>query len=111
MSYIPLKTNYLLSVTGDTTTIIPAGYSILQIIIQETAGNSITGGVRIGSTNGGVDIVLSLAVGANSIQYINDATILKRIFSLSIDTTIYIQTITLWNNANVNIYITLSKIN
>jgi hypothetical protein len=99
-----------LNVVANTTVSIPAGYFIEDVVIQNTTGNAVTGGIKIGTTNGGVDVIVALAVGANSLQTVLDATLLKRIFSMSADQTLYIQTITLWNSASLNMYFMLRKV-
>jgi len=55
-----------LTVTGDTSFTLPKGYQIKSIIVKETAGNALTGGLDVGTTNGGVEVVSAMAVGANS---------------------------------------------
>ena len=102
----PLNT---LNVTANTTLVIPAGYSILQVIIENTSANAITGGVKIGTSSGGTQVVVALAVGANSIQKIPDATLLKSVFSRTASQTLYIQAVTLWNSASLNIHFVLRK--
>lgn len=97
--------------TANTTVSIPAGNLIQDIVIQNTTANAVTGGVRIGTTDLGVDVAIAIAVGANALFAIPDATLLKRIFSLSAPTTLYIQTVTLWNSASLNIYFVLRKVN
>jgi len=106
-SYV--KQTDLLSITANTTISIPAGYYIVDIIIRNTTGNSIVGGVRVGTTDGGADVVLALIVGGSSIQAIPDAQILKRVFSVSGATTLYIQAVTLWNSASINLHFILKK--
>lgn len=109
LSDIPIQS--YLSVTSNTTASIPAGYFIQDIVIQNTTANAITGGVRIGTTDLGVDVAIAIAVGANALFAVPDATLLKRIFSMSGATTLYIQTVTLWNSASLNIYFVLRKVN
>lgn len=99
-----------LSVTGNTTFTIPANMTILQIVVENTTVNAVTGGIKIGTTDGGTEVVAALLVGANELTTILDATILKRAFSLSTDTTLYINTVTLWNSANLNFYFLLTRI-
>lgn len=112
MSHLMSSTiNSVLNITGNTTVSIPAGYSILQIVVENTTGNAVTGGIRIGTTAGGVDVVTAIAVSANALFVITDTVLLKSIFSLSTDTTLYIETVTLWNSANLNIRFVLRKIN
>ena len=99
----------ILAVAANTTVVIPAGYSILQIIVENTTANAITGGLKIGTTTGGTQVVVALAVAANSIQAILDATILKRVFSRTANQTLYVQAVTAWNSANLNIHFVLRK--
>ena len=98
-----------LNIVSDTTVVIPAEMSILQIVIQNTTGNAIVGGLKVGTTDGGVDVVVALSVSANSIQVITDAVLLKAAFSTSQDTTLYIKAVTLWNSASINLYFVLRK--
>ena len=74
----------LTPITGNATTSIPAGYFIENILIENTTVNAIVGGLKIGTTNGGVDVVAALAVGANALTNIPDATLLKSVFSINI---------------------------
>lgn len=100
-----------LTVTGNTTVSIPAGNIIQDLVIENTTGNAVTGGIKIGTTNGGTDVVLALAVGSNSLQTVLDAALLKRVFSMSGSTTLYVQTVTLWNSASLNLYFSCRKVN
>ena len=110
MSYLMEATSVnLLNITANTTVVIPAGYSILQVIVREKSGAAITGGLKIGTTSGGVDVCIALAVTASSIQAIPDSQLLKSVFSVSADTTLYIQAVTLWNSTNIDVNFVLRK--
>jgi hypothetical protein len=71
-------------ITANTTTanspILPAGAYIHNIIIGETAGNAVTGGVDIGTAASGAQIASAVTVGANALVGIADASLLKRVF-------------------------------
>lgn len=101
--------NTLANVTANTTVVIPAGMCILQIVVENTSGSAITGGLKIGTTSGGVDVIVALTVSANSIQHVSDASLLKAVFSSSANTTLYIQAVTLWNSASINLHFVLRK--
>lgn len=116
----------LRAVTNNTTFVVPAGYGITAVLINETTGHAVSGGggggavpgIKIGTTAGGADVIAPLVVGANSLQSLNDAVILKRIFSLTADTTLYLQaaeatapTATAWNGASLTVLIHLQRIN
>ena len=103
--------NNVLNITANTTAVIPAGYSILQIVVENTTGNAVLGGLKIGTTNGGVEVAVAVAISASSLFAIPDSTLLKSVFSMSSDTTLYLQAITAWNSANINIRLVLRKIN
>lgn len=100
-----------LAVTSNATVSIPSGNVIQHLVIQNTTGNAVTGGIRIGTTDGGVDVVIAVAVGANALFSVLDATLLKRVFSMSGSTTLYIQTVTLWNSSSLNFYFSCRKLN
>lgn len=111
MSHVPSLNSTISAVTENTTATIPAGHAIERIVIHNTTANIITGGVKIGTSDGATDVVVALAVGANHLDAVPDATILKKVFSMSVETTLFIQCITLWNSASLNIYIHTVKVN
>jgi hypothetical protein len=89
--------------TGQTaafTFTVPLNCRLYGITLQETAGAAVTGGIRIGTTLGGVDVVTAVPVGANGFV---DCTLLKRLFSATANQTIYVDAVTSWNGANVTI--------
>jgi hypothetical protein len=101
--------NYILQkiqVTGATANgniTLPANAFLKDVIIQNTTGNAITGGIALGTTAAGVDVYAALAVGANALVFAVAASFLKRYFSTSATQNIYYSAVTLWNSANVNI--------
>lgn len=82
---------------------VPAGYFIDNISIQNTNANAITGGLKIGTTTGATDVLLAVAIGANAILKVPDALLLKTSFSTTAVQTLFVQTVTLWNSANINL--------
>jgi hypothetical protein len=74
----------LVGLTANTTTTnsptLPAGAYIHNIVLAETAGTAVSGGVKIGTTAGGTDIVAAQAVAGNALVTITDASLLKRSF-------------------------------
>ena len=73
---------------------------LVDIIVSNTTANAITGGLKFGTTAGGVDIMAALAVGANAIA---PCVLLLRAFSRTAAQTIFFDTVTSWNSANVTI--------
>lgn len=98
------------SLTADGTYAVPAGYRLESIVINNKTANAITGGLKIGTTAGGVDVVAAQAVAANAFLDVADSAILKRVFSTIAVQTLYLRAVTAWNNANIDVYIRLSKL-
>ena len=98
------------STTGNITASITAGYVIDDVFIQETAGHAVTGGIRIGTTSGAADIATAIAVGANSFtRTLPGALNTSGPFSATDARTIFIQAVSAWNSASVNIVIVMRK--
>ena len=97
------------SITGDTvlTDVIPAGYRIKSIVVEETAGNAITGGLKIGTSAGGTQVVNGQAVGANALV---DCALGTVIFSISAAQTLYVEDVTSWNSASIDLWIQLERV-
>lgn len=87
-------------------TILKAGYELDGLIIKNETANAVTGGIDIGTTASGNDIVSAEAVGANAEV---DATIIKKYWSGVNDTDLYISAVTAWNSANLTLYFTFKK--
>lgn len=98
------------AVTANTTISIPAGWAISQILFANTTANAVSGGIRIGTTSGAADVVNAQAVGANAIGSIDDANILLKIFSRTAAQTLFIQAVTAWNSASVELSFVLRKV-
>jgi len=90
---------------------VPRGYYIASIVLQETIGNAVTGGLNIATAPAGNDVVAAKAVGASQTTYVTDAEMLKRIFSISAAQTIYVEAVTAWNLASVNLWIEFKEMN
>lgn len=81
---------------------LPAGAYLQQIIIQNTTANAVTGGVSVGSTANGTDIVVATASGANSVA---NSTLVKTAFSTTAATPLHFAPVTSSNTANLTITI------
>lgn len=73
-----------------------------------TTANAVTGGVKIGTTYGGTDVVAAQAVGANAVADVLPTDLLKKVFTA--DQILYIQPVTAWNNANLKVRVVLTKL-
>jgi len=112
MAYAPIGTfnQTTPNVAAQTTVTIPKGHSILQIVVHNTTGNAVTGGIKIGTSIGGSDVVVAAAVAANDLFVIPNSLVLKSIFSLTEDIPLYIDAVTLFNSASLDFIFVLRKI-
>lgn len=91
--------------TGQTaafTMTLPAGAIINWIVFKNTTTNVVTGGMKVGVTLGGTEVVNAVAVG-NSV-YVT-AFPLVRSVSLASPATLYFDAVSAWNSANLNVTI------
>ena len=98
--------------TSSNSPTLPANAVIQEIIVQETTGNAITGGLDVGvAGSSDQTIVAAYAVGANGVIAIPSASILKRVFPTSGTTgpaaqQIYFNAHTNWTDAaSINVTI------
>jgi hypothetical protein len=82
--------------------ILPPNFYIENLIFQNLIASAITGGINVGSTAGGNDIVSALAIGANALLVATDAVILKRAFSTIAPTSLFLSAGASWNGASLN---------
>jgi hypothetical protein len=90
------------NVSQEGTFVIPAGEFITKIIIYETAGNDVLGGIRFGKSHGGGDVVGGILTEAGQFSLV-PLTIPP--FSMTDNVTIYFDAVRDWNGGMVNIYI------
>jgi hypothetical protein len=88
---------------------VPAGYGIRAIYVQETANHSITGGLDIGTTSTGNDVVSAFAVSGHAFASVGISNILKTVFSASAAQTIYLHAHSAWNSAVINVTVVLDR--
>jgi hypothetical protein len=82
---------------------VPANMSITAIIYSNAVAAAVTGGISIGTTANGVDVVAAQAVGASALTFTPPVSILKQPFSLTAATPLHAAAVTAWNSANVTI--------
>jgi len=95
--------------TDDFTFIVPAGHYIRDIIIVNNTANAITGGLKFGTTSGATDVVTTVAVGANATTFVLDSALSKRLFSKTVAQTVFVQDVTAWNSANVDVTVIIGR--
>ena len=88
---------------------LPAYAQIVSIVVEETAGNAVTGGINISNAGGATGIASAVAVGANVTVTLADSAInAGRIYSpagVPTATPVSLAAVTSWNSAVVNISI------
>ena len=89
--------------------ILPANAVIDFIVLINNNANAVTGGLKIGTTLAGSDIVAAQAVAGNSINVVSDAALLKRMFSQTATQQIFVDAVSAWNSANVDLKICYSQ--
>lgn len=82
---------------------VPAGAYVHNIVVQNTTANAVTGGIKVGTTAGGVDVVAALTCGANCYTFVADTALLKRLFSATASQQLSIDAVTAWNSASVDV--------
>lgn len=100
----------LRGLVDDSSFSLPAGKAITAIFIRNNNANAITGGINIGTTDGGADVVSAAAVAANALVRLQPATVLKSVFSMSVPTIIYLTDVTAWNGANIDVWFVMEKL-
>lgn len=98
----------LSAVIANATFVVPAGYALREIYLKNKTANAVTGGLRLGTTNGGVDVMVALALG-NAAFVKAGAAILLNTFSSTVDTTLYLQAVAAWNGASIDIVAVLDR--
>lgn len=82
---------------------LPANTYITEIIYSNAIAAAVTGGISIGTTANGTDVVAAQAVGSSALTFTPNASILKQPFSLTAATPLHAAAVTSWNGANVTI--------
>lgn len=106
----PMPRAAVIGATANTTVSIPPAHAIDKVIVHNTTANAVTGGLRIGTSAAGTDVVVALTVGANALVHITDSALLKRVFSMTASQTLFLEAVTAWNSANLNVYIPLIRL-
>jgi hypothetical protein len=93
--------------TGGLTFVLPAGTIIRDIIWQEVSNVTPTGGIRMGTTSGGSQVVAGFALAASSLVSTPEVSMLERVFptttSILTPTTLYVTPVTSWAGSAVDV--------
>lgn len=88
---------------------LPAYAQIISVVLEETAGNAVTGGLNISNAGGATGIASAVALAANATVTVADSALnAGRIYSpvgVPTGTAVNLAAVTSWNSAVVNISI------
>lgn len=87
---------------------VPANYYIAEIVYSNAIAAAVTGGISIGTTANGTDVVAAQAVGSSALTFTANASILKQPFSTTVSTPLHAAAVTSWNGANVTITVKMA---
>lgn len=82
---------------------LPANTYITEIVYSNAIAAAVTGGISIGTTANGTDVVAAQAVGSSALTFTPNASVLKQVFSTTAATPLHAAAVTSWNGANVTI--------
>jgi len=88
---------------------IPAGYLIGDITFNNTTANAVTGGIKLGTTNGGAEVATSVVVGASAKVIARASSFLTVPYSPTAVTILYIGAVSSWNSASVIVSVQVNR--
>lgn len=89
-----------LALSAAGTVVIPQGACVNRIFVRNKTANAITGGLKIGTTAGGTDVLAAGAVGASALTVF--APLIPAV-NASAARTLYFDAVTGWNSASIDI--------
>lgn len=87
---------------------LPAGAYVNGIVIRETSGAAVTGGIKIGTTAGGTDVVAAATCGSGCLISVTDVSLLKRVFSATATQKLSVDAVSSFNGAALSITVLYS---
>jgi hypothetical protein len=97
----------VLDITAATQATVPAGHALGICYQRERGGAAVTGGLKVGTTLGGSNITSGQAMAANGYNSFSPNALLP--FAAG-PTTLFIDAVTSWNGARVDLYFILYKL-
>lgn len=102
----PIITEYVRGATAAGSWQLPAGSVLLNIAVRSNNANAMTGGLKIGTTVGGTQILLALALPGLALN----ASVPGLPGINATPLTLYFDAVVAWNNANVDIAFIYAKV-
>lgn len=95
-----------LNLTANGTVTLQAGEGVTKIWFRNDTANAVTGGIRVGTTDGGADVLAAGAVAASAV--VGYAPLITAV-NPSAARTLYVQAVTAWNSAQVDVAVEVAK--
>jgi hypothetical protein len=98
---VPVAGSRRVTLTANGQMTIPAGVLLRRVYFRNRTANAVTGGIRIGTSAAGTQVVTAQAVAANFI-----GSILSSIENYQVAAqTLFIEAVTAWNSAQVDVIV------
>lgn len=92
--------------TANGTLALPAYGSVKRIVVRNRTANAVTGGLNIGTSSGGQQVLAAQAVAASAVL---DLTPVATVLTTTAQT-LYIQAVTAWNSADLDVIVYYDEI-
>ncbi|KRR22153.1 hypothetical protein [Bradyrhizobium retamae] len=96
-----------LAIAAAGSVVIPQGAVVERIYIRNNTANAVTGGIKIGTTLGGTDVLAAGAVAASALVAYSP---LIGGANTAADRTLYIDAVTAWNSASVDVAVSYTDL-
>ena len=96
----------LVRLTANGTVVIPAGSMLRRIYFRNRTANAVTGGIRVGTSAAGTQVVTAQAVAASAI--VSVAPTIENYQAAA--QTLYVEAVTSWNSADVDVVVMYEEI-
>ena len=102
----PVRGNRIATLTANGQIVLPAGVMLRRIYFRNRTASAVTGGIRIGTSAGGTQIVTAQAIAANAI-----VSVLPTIENYQATAqTLFVEAVTAWNGAQVDVFVQYEEI-
>lgn len=89
------------------TLVLPKGIMLDQVYFRNRTANAVTGGIRVGTSAAGTQVVTAQAVAANAVARVNPTI---PAYTAGADTTLYVEAVTSWNGAVVDVLVEYTEV-
>lgn len=103
---VPVTGSRRIALSANGQLVLPAGVMLRRIYIRNRTANAVTGGIRVGTSAAGTQVVTAQAVAANAI-----VSVLPTIENYQAAAqTLFIEAVTSWNSASVEVIVEYAEI-